>query len=573
LPALSVAAIVVEIALGAALAVLTAIWWFWRRRPQRQLDKLQIDDPKECSDTDENFRKTMGQAIAAAVALIGAGAGLFQFLQQKQANSKESLKQPVAPPPPTDPAFPIKVSASRRYFVDQNNTPWLLQGANAQMIMQMASVTDATTWLRARAAQGFNCNWCNLITGQNFTDSNLGTYDGIQPFTSNSLTAPNEAYFARMDEMFAAAAASKIVMAPVVIDDYAYTSTWIGSEPQAHFASFGTFVGNRYKNTPNIIWYFGNDYGHPSGIGFTGPKGWNARDPKYIAMHAAILAADPNHLTSGENSPPCITMDDTNWNGHGIVNFNSAYCYVPTYEPVLRGYSYSPTMPVVMVEGAYEGPGAWGLSGPQPSTCTPYQIRIQVYWAMCSGAAGQFWGTRADVTSSPGWLNTNSPSAIQMSYFAAFSRSVAWCNLVPDVSIPCTPGQARGIGGAYPGSTTITGRTFVTGGYGTLQVPSAPFTPPIDNAPVNFVAAALTPDGTLGVVYCPSRATITVAMSRMASSTTARWFDPSSGKYSSISGSPFANTGTRNFTTPGNNSEGSPDWVLLLQAAASPPPR
>jgi len=37
---------------------------------------------------------------------------------------------------------------------------------------------------------------------------------------------------------------------------------------------------------------------------------------------------------------------------------------------------------------------------------------------------------------------------------------------------------------------------------------------------------------------------------------TARWFDPTSGTFTAISGSPFANTGSHNFTTPGNNSNG-----------------
>src|SRR4029077_1911682 len=31
------------------------------------------------------------------------------------------------------------------------------------------------------------------------------------------------------------------------------------------------------------------------------------------------------------------------------------------------------------------------------------------------------------------------------------------------------------------------------------------------------------------------------------------------------------NVGTHNFTTPGNNSAGDPDWVLLLQAASGSP--
>jgi len=37
-----------------------------------------------------------------------------------------------------------------------------------------------------------------------------------------------------------------------------------------------------------------------------------------------------------------------------------------------------------------------------------------------------------------------------------------------------------------------------------------------------------------------------------------------------ISGSPFRNSGSHNFTLPGNNHDGNPDWVLDLNPAAGP---
>jgi hypothetical protein len=52
----------------------------------------------------------------------------------------------------------------------------------------------------------------------------------------------------------------------------------------------------------------------------------------------------------------------------------------------------------------------------------------------------------------------------------------------------------------------------------------------------------------------------------------ARWYDPSNGTYSTVSGSPFPNTGTHVFTPTGNNSSGASDWVLLLQSSTSPTP-
>jgi uncharacterized repeat protein (TIGR01451 family) len=57
-------------------------------------------------------------------------------------------------------------------------------------------------------------------------------------------------------------------------------------------------------------------------------------------------------------------------------------------------------------------------------------------------------------------------------------------------------------------------------------------------------------------------------MNNLQSNITARWFDPSANTFTNIAGSPFSNTGTQNFTSPGNNSAGNPDWVLLLESGS-----
>jgi Putative collagen-binding domain of a collagenase len=81
--------------------------------------------------------------------------------------------------------------------------------------------------------------------------------------------------------------------------------------------------------------------------------------------------------------------------------------------------------------------------------------------------------------------------------------------------------------------------------------------------------AARTSDGSLVVAYLPTIRTITVDMSRLASMATARWYDPTNGEYADIDGSPFANTGSRKFTPPGNNSSGDGDWVLVLETSGA----
>ena len=77
--------IVVAIA-TAALVPLAAIWWLWWRLPRRQVVRLsiQIPDPKARADAEDNFRKTVGQALGGAAVLIGAGGAYLQFTQQQQ---------------------------------------------------------------------------------------------------------------------------------------------------------------------------------------------------------------------------------------------------------------------------------------------------------------------------------------------------------------------------------------------------------------------------------------------------------------------------------------------------------
>jgi len=69
----------------------------------------------------------------------------------------------------------------------------------------------------------------------------------------------------------------------------------------------------------------------------------------------------------------------------------------------------------------------------------------------------------------------------------------------------------------------------------------------------------------------PTSRTITVDMTKLGAAAYAQWYDPSNGSFTAIAGSPLANSGTRNFTPPGNNGDGDGDWVLVLEATGVPP--
>jgi hypothetical protein len=47
-------------------------------------------------------------------------------------------------------------------------------------------------------------------------------------------------------------------------------------------------------------------------------------------------------------------------------------------------------------------------------------------------------------------------------------------------------------------------------------------------------------------------------MTAMSAAARARWFNPTTAEYTTIAGSPLANTGTRAFTPPGDNGPATP---------------
>jgi hypothetical protein len=89
----------------------------------------------------------------------------------------------------------------------------------------------------------------------------------------------------------------------------------------------------------------------------------------------------------------------------------------------------------------------------------------------------------------------------------------------------------------------------------------------VSDSESDYAAGARTSDGSYVVVYMPNARTITVDMRRLRGPAAAEWFDPTTGIYQVISGSPFRNSGSRAFSPPGANAAGDSDWVLLLKAS------
>jgi uncharacterized protein YjbI with pentapeptide repeats len=81
---------------GVVAVVALGTWWLWWRLPKLQVDRLRVamPDPKDRVDVEDNFRKTVGQALGGIFVLLGAGLaywGTFQTLQANRQASRDLL--------------------------------------------------------------------------------------------------------------------------------------------------------------------------------------------------------------------------------------------------------------------------------------------------------------------------------------------------------------------------------------------------------------------------------------------------------------------------------------------------
>ncbi len=416
--------------------------------------------------------------------------------------------------------YPLIVASNGRFLTNQRGEPFLIIGDAPQALMINASVAEAKLLLANRASHGINTVWIMLIG--NVYDggrSDASTFDGLIPFTTpGDVTTPNEAYFDRCDEIIRAAAAEGLN----VILDPADTGGFISmlrTNGAAKCRTYGRYLGDRYKGFDNIVWMSGSDF-----------QSWRTLADNEVvkAIAEGIRERDTRHVHTLElDYFVSSSLDNVLW--ADLVTLNAAYTYYPAYDEVLKDYNRTPAVPVFLIESDYEGENGADAE----------RLRRQEYWSLLSGACGHVFGNGHIWPMDNAWEDHLDTTGIQeFGYCRALFEPLPWPSLIPD--------QAH---------------TLVTAGYGSYWSGGTPSSGISQN---DYVAAASTPDGTLALVYVPTSRTITVDLSKLSGAVTARWYDPTTGSYQSIAGSPFPNSGSRTFTTPGLHADGAGDWVLRL---------
>jgi Protein of unknown function (DUF4038)/Putative collagen-binding domain of a collagenase len=422
----------------------------------------------------------------------------------------------------TPPVYPLKVGPTQRYLVDQRGRPFFIVGDSPQALIGNLSLDEAAMFIADRKAAGFNSLLVDLLCAT-YTGcrDDATTSDGIKPFTTpGDLSTPNFAYFARADAIIRLAEKAGMAVFLDPIETGGWLST-LRANGVAEDYAYGQFLGRRYRKFANIVWWNGNDF-----------QTWsNASDDAVVlAVARGIRSEDRAHIQTVQlNYLKSASLDDRRW--RPLIGLDAAYTYYPTYAEVLKEYDQKDFMPVFLSEAGYE----FEQNSPSISPGNPAVLRRQEYWSVLSGAAGQFYGNHYTWRFADGWKqHLDTPGSAQVGYLAKLFAGRPWFRLVPDH-----------------------GHRIVTAGYGTFASPGN-----VESS--NYVTTAATPDRTLAVSYLPVGGTIRVDMARVAGPVRARWYDPTRGVYSAVSGSPFPNSKAVDLASPGKNADGDPDWVLVL---------
>jgi hypothetical protein len=426
---------------------------------------------------------------------------------------------------PADQIYPLKVSANKRYLVDQKNTPFLVQGDSPWSLIVAADDAGVEQYLENRREKGFNAIIVNMLE-HHFCPHPPLNLAGDGPFTTpGDFSTPNEKYFAHADWVIRKAAeyGMLVVIYPFTVGYVGTDEGWVeemlaNGPEKCH--NFGRYLGKRYNDFDNIAWILAGDR-HPTVA--------IQEDIDMLAL--GIRDYDQRHLMSAHCEPEHSAVED--WSSGGWLDFNTTYTYEVVHVKLLQDYNRTPIIPYILVESSYEG----------EHNASEVQIRRQAYWGVLCGGFGHFFGNNPiwhfggqgypQFPSKVTWQQAmDLPGSVGMQHWGELFHSRNWYDLIPDQK-----------------------HEVVTSGLGEFTG-------------LDYLAAARTSDGSTVIAYMPTCRTVSVDTSKVAGSQVkAWWFDPKSGK--AADAGTFLARGTREFTPP---KEG--DWVLVLDDAARqlPPP-
>ena len=410
------------------------------------------------------------------------------------------------------PAWPLRASASARYLEDQVGRPFLITSDTAWCLVNGLTDQELNTYLATRQAQGFNAVQFMLMPKHSSCAVGAGSVDpnGHSPFVTgdDDWSEPDEAFWSRVDgilgKLEARGMLALVTPAYLGLGCYYGTQGWcadMAAQPVERMTSFGTFLGNRYRNRGNIIWIAGGD---------ANPLLYTGIDDRVDALMSAITQAEAGrHLITGHADRGVTAFEA--FGAHGWLTMDSAYdgdtCPDDSMADQIRTETQrTPALPVFSIEQRFDAEGA-------DTTC----LADQYLWAALGGGVGHSYGNGYIWPFVDGWdteSGIDSEGATVQANAGKLVRSRRFWMFIPDDA-----------------------HESVVAGYG---------------SGASTVATARASTGETIMAYAPVGGTqTTVDMGRLSGArATAYWYDPATGVATSLG--TFGTRGEVDFVSPGD---------------------
>lgn len=424
---------------------------------------------------------------------------------------------------------PLEVSDNSRFLQHSDGEPFFYLGDTAWELFHRLDREEAEKYLENRRAKGFTVIQAVVLAELN--GLNEPNPYGETPLIDNDPARPNEAYFNHVDFVVETAREKGMYIGMLPTWGDKWNKRW-GEGPEVftpgNAREYGRYLGDRYRDYPNIIWILGGD---------RIPEEEN-HEAITRAMAEGINEADgDNHLMTfhpmgGRSSSEFFHEDE--WLDFNMLQSSHGSYDNPNYKMVASDYNLSPVKPVIDGEPRYEDhPVDWD---PDNGWFNDFDVRQATYWGIFSGGFGITYGCHNIWQMYEPGLDPI--SSARHSWQETLDLAGAWDmlhvrNLMESRPLKRAPDQSLLVEGPSEGAGAV----------------------------------RITRGEDYAFIYIPTGREVTINTSKISGDQIkARWYNPRTGEAESIG--TFSSGDNREFYPPGEVQRGN-DWVLVIDNASA----
>ena len=282
----------------------------------------------------------------------------------------------------------LRVSQNSRFLIHENGAPFFYLGDTAWELIHRLNKNETERYLENRREKGFTVIQAVILA--ELDGLNTPNAEGEKPLLDNDPTRPNEKYFAHVDWVIRKAEEKGMYIGLLPTWGDKVDKQW-GVGPvifnETNAFAYGQYLGERYRNYPNIIWINGGDR-----------QGGGTNFAVWDALGKGIKSKDPNHLMTfhpwGEHSSS-QWFRHSDWLDFNMIQTGHNQRSYAIYKKLLiPDYESIPEKPVMDGEPRYEDhPVGW-----KPEILGWFDdadVRQALYWNLFSGGFGHTYGNHA----------------------------------------------------------------------------------------------------------------------------------------------------------------------------------